>query len=170
MSTVKWLESKIISETQRAKYAEGRVHALLLELDKKDAALRRAKAEGWPKVNAPAMYDDPDPGWVDTAVPDLARIWELSREVGYAIGLHGSLKRDMDLIAAPWTDEAIGNAGLIDHLCAGLPAVRIGGPERKSHGRIAVTLQMDGYFKPIDLSIMPRLDARAAQIDDGEST
>ena len=135
-----------------------------------DAALRRAKAEGWPKVNAPAMYDDPDPGWVDTAVPDLARIWELSREVGYAIGLHGSLKRDMDLIAAPWTDEAIGNAGLIDHLCAGLPAVRIGGPERKSHGRIAVTLQMDGYFKPIDLSIMPRLDARAARIDDGEST
>ena len=133
-----------------------------------DAALRRAKAEGWRE--AAAMYDDPDPGWVDTAVPDLARIWELSREVGYAIGLHGSLKRDMDLIAAPWTDEAIGNAGLIDHLCAGLPAVRIGGPERKSHGRIAVTLQMDGYFKPIDLSIMPRLDARAAQIDDGEST
>ena len=130
-----------------------------------DAALRRAKAEGWRE--AAAMYDDPDPGWVDTAVPDLARIWELSREVGYAIGLHGSLKRDMDLIAAPWTDEAIGNAGLIDHLCAGLPAVRIGGPERKSHGRIAVTLQMDGYFKPIDLSIMPRLDARTAQIEEG---
>lgn len=46
MSTVKWLESKIIRETQRAEYAEGRVRALLLELDKKDAALRRAKAEG----------------------------------------------------------------------------------------------------------------------------
>ena len=46
MRTVKWQESQILRETQRAEYAEGRVRALLLELDKKDAALRRAKAEG----------------------------------------------------------------------------------------------------------------------------
>ena len=121
------------------------------------AAIRRAKAEVWPKVNAPAMYDNPDPGWEDTRVPDIARIWQLAREVGYAVGLHGSLKRDMDLIAAPWTDEAVGNAELVEHLCAGLPATRIGGPEHRPHGRVAVTLQLDGYFKPIDLSIMPRL-------------
>ena len=57
MGTVKWLESKIISETQRAEYAEGRVRALLLELDKKDAALRRAKAEGMLAV-AQLVEDD----------------------------------------------------------------------------------------------------------------
>jgi hypothetical protein len=45
MSTVKWSESKIIRETQRAEYAEGRVRALLLELDTKDAALDAERAD-----------------------------------------------------------------------------------------------------------------------------
>ena len=119
--------------------------------------MRKERDEAqWPNVLAPAMYDNPDPGWKDTQVPDLTRIWGLAREVGYAVGLHGSLKRDMDLIAVPWAEEAVGNAELIDHLCKGLPAVRIGGPEHKPHKRVAVTLQMDGYFKPIDLSIVYR--------------
>ena len=55
MSTVKWLESQLISETQRAKYAEGRVRALLMELDKKDAALRRAKVEVLREVKCEAL-------------------------------------------------------------------------------------------------------------------
>jgi hypothetical protein len=110
----------------------------------------------WPNLVAPAKYENPAPGWEDPKLPDMQLIWKLAREVGYAVGIHGSLKRDFDLIAAPWTDEAVGHADLVAHLCAGLNAVRIGGPEHKPLGRVAVTLQIDGYIKPIDLSIMPR--------------
>lgn len=109
----------------------------------------------WPNLEAPAQHDNPAPGWEDPELPDIRLIWKLAREVGYAVGVHGSLKRDMDLIAAPWTDEAVGNYALIQHLCNGLGAKMIG-IERKPHGRVAVTLQLDGYFKPIDLSIMSR--------------
>ena len=109
----------------------------------------------WPNLEAPQMYENPAPGWVDPAIPDMQLIWRLAREVGYAVGVHGSLKRDFDLIAAPWTDDAVGPATLIDHLCEGLNARRADGPEHKPHGRVAVTLQIDGWFKVIDLSIMP---------------
>ena len=65
MSEAGWAERKVAriqSETQRAEYAEGRVRALLLELDKKDAALRRAKAEGriksmWEAVHIANTYN-----------------------------------------------------------------------------------------------------------------
>jgi len=36
----------------------------------------------------------------------LPKIREAAREHGYAVGLHGSLARDFDLIAVAWTEEA----------------------------------------------------------------
>jgi hypothetical protein len=109
----------------------------------------------WPDLIAPPRYENPDPRWEDPKLPDIKLIWKLARQCGYAVGVHGSLKRDFDLIAAPWTEGACGNAALVDHMCAGLNAKQIGGPDHKPQGRVAVTLQIDGYFKPIDLSIMP---------------
>lgn len=112
----------------------------------------------WPDVIAPPKYENPAPGWEDPRLPDFRLIWRVARECGYSVGIHGSLKRDVDLIAAPWTDEAVGPAELIRRLCSGLNARWLGqSKEEKPHGRIAVGLQIDGYFKPIDLSIMPRL-------------
>ena len=32
----------------------------------------------------------------------LPRMREAAKECGYALGLHGSMRRDLDLIAAPW--------------------------------------------------------------------
>jgi hypothetical protein len=32
---------------------------------------------------------------------------EAARKLGYAIGVHGTLKRDIDLIACPWTSDAV---------------------------------------------------------------
>lgn len=90
-------------------------------------------------------------------LPDINLIRTLAREVGYAIGVHGSEKRDYDLIAAPWTDNAVGNAALVDHLCRGLNACVRGEIEQKPLGRIAVILQIDGFYRTIDLSICPRV-------------
>jgi hypothetical protein len=36
----------------------------------------------------------------------LPKLRAAAREFGYAIGLHGSARRDLDLIAAPWRDGA----------------------------------------------------------------
>jgi len=102
---------------------------------------------------ASKQYDDPPAGWEDPALPDIYVISEIGRKTGYAIGVHGSLKRDFDLIAVPWVDEAVGSSELISCLCECLNAKQVGDIEIKSHRRIAVILQIDGWFKPIDLSI-----------------
>ena len=91
----------------------------------------------------------------------------MAHEVGYSVGVHGSLKRDFDLIAAPWTNEAVGNADLVKHLCAGLNAKIIDGPEYKPLGRVAVNLQIDGFYKTIDLSIMPRGESKPIECVSG---
>lgn len=102
----------------------------------------------------PLQQENPDPRWTEPKLPDFELITKLAREVGYSIGIHGSLKRDVDLIAVPWTEEAVGNYDLIRHLCKGINAKLVSGPEYKAHGRVAVTIQIDGYYKVIDLSIM----------------
>ena len=93
--------------------------------------------------------------------PDIEPIRKLAREVGYAIGEHGSRIRDYDLIAAPWSDEAVAYNVLIDHLCKGLNAKMIDGITGKPLGRRSCVLQIrDRWLKHIDLSIMPRSTER----------
>ena len=115
----------------------------------------------WPDLVAPPMYENPDPRWEDRKLPDIRLIWQLAREVGYAVGVHGSLKRDFDLIAAPWTEEAVGPHELIKHLCGGMNATVFGIIEHKPLGRLAVNLRLDGWFKIIDLSICPAVASPA---------
>lgn len=110
----------------------------------------------WPDLVAPPKYENPCKGWSDPGLPDIKLIWKLAREVGYAVGVHGSLKRDFDLIAVPWVEKAVVPTELIKHLCDGLDANLIGPVTTKPQGRVAVILQIkDQYLKHIDLSIMP---------------
>lgn len=95
----------------------------------------------------------------DPKLPPIDRIRALAKEVGYAIGVHGSQQRDFDVIAAPWTDSAIGNHALLQHIAAGLTTengpAHIISTERKPLGRYAATIQMDGWYKQLDISIFP---------------
>jgi hypothetical protein len=95
-----------------------------------------------------------DSRWVEPRLPDFDTIMKIGRSCGYSIAIHGSLKRDVDLIAVPWVDEAKGALSLIHALCEGLNAKQIGTVEEKPWGRMAVVIQIDGYYKPIDLSII----------------
>jgi hypothetical protein len=123
-------------------------------LENEIAALREVT---WPDFRAPAQYENPAEGWDDPKLPDFRLIWKAARDCGYAIGLHGSMKRDCDLIAAPWIDSATSAEELINTICYAINAKQLAGSlERKPQGRIALTLLIDGWFKPIDLSIMPR--------------
>jgi len=96
----------------------------------------------------------------------LPAIREAAKECGYAIGLHGSTKRDLDLIAIPWrenvfTKDELANA-IMDAACGfRQPSFQW---EEKPSGRVACSIpicwaQWDGCYDVkslghIDLSVM----------------
>lgn len=87
-----------------------------------------------------------------------------AREKGYAVAVHGSLKRDIDLIAVAWTDQAKSADDVAEAIRGAICGV-IGrcnfltkDGERSSakpHGRKAYTLIHMGHAGEIDLSVMP---------------
>lgn len=91
-----------------------------------------------------------------------------ARKCGYALAVHGSLDRDLDLIAVPWTEEATDADRLVHAICEawgfgdGLMALEPHGPP-KLHGRIAYTLIPGGPLF-VDLSVMPRATSDADAI------
>tara|TARA_Y100001947_G_C10249325_1_gene265139 strand:+ start:309 stop:701 length:393 start_codon:yes stop_codon:yes gene_type:complete len=89
-----------------------------------------------------------------------------ARGCGYAIAVHGTRARDIDMIAVPWVDQADDAKILVERLC-GVLAGKLGRAlsclddnwSDRPHGRQAVTIIMPGAMAPeIDLSIMPRRD------------
>lgn len=88
----------------------------------------------------------------------LKLLTEKARELGYALAVHGSLSRDLDLIAAPWTEQATDGESLVKALAASIAVdeARITPPpEAKPHGRISWTILLGGGAF-IDVSVMPR--------------
>ena len=82
---------------------------------------------------------------------------------GYALALHGSMARDLDLIAIPWTDDADDPEKMIDAFHKFIMSkanIDIKGKyhaTKKPHGRMAYSMSIgyDGHY--LDISIMPRL-------------
>lgn len=92
--------------------------------------------------------------------PAIEPIKAIAKELGYNAIVHGSLIRDFDVVAVPWEEKAIAPADLIKQMVARLTVayardVRCLEVEHKPLGRLACTLQVDGWSKPIDLSIAP---------------
>jgi hypothetical protein len=98
--------------------------------------------------------------------PDYGRAYTMIRKLawdeGYAIGLHGSFTRDLDLIAVPWTDAASEPEHLVRRIefATGLQGLH-GNPGKKPQGRLVWTLMFPNFGDPrfVDLSIMPRVGA-----------
>lgn len=86
-------------------------------------------------------------------------IVEAARPLGYAIALHGSMGRDLDLIAVPWVEDAAAPADLVaaisDQIGAFVQETK-GGECGKPHGRLGFVLHLTGGAY-IDLAIMPRI-------------
>lgn len=100
----------------------------------------------------------PCEGWKELKLPPVDRIRYLAGEVGYAIGEHGSKERDLDLIAVPWIVTCVDAVDLMVHIADGINGKLIGTVEKKPHGRLGCNIQIDGYYKLIDLSVCPTLD------------
>lgn len=80
-------------------------------------------------------------------------------DCGYAIGLHGSLKRDFDLIAVAWVKDAKSPVELSDavFLAAGATKMRFNSEPGKPHGRLNTAFDWGSYENKeyCDLSIIP---------------
>lgn len=129
-----------------------------------------------------ARYTDPRPSedhirrsheLVRTLLPALR---EIARSHGYALAVHGSLERDIDLVAVPWREHATDPTSLLRafyDLCklvvgATWPAAwtedadfkpppgSLPNPEQKPHGRLAWTIHVHGPY--LDISVMPRFE------------
>ena len=91
----------------------------------------------------------------------LPIIREVARKHGYAIGVHGSMQRDLDLIAAPWEEWADDHETLMDAIQLAVSGRvkcmedRLQPDTDKAHGRKSYTLYI-GTKAYIDLSIMPK--------------
>lgn len=89
----------------------------------------------------------------------VGQIRGAAHKCGYAIAVHGSLLRDIDLLAAPWTKEAAAPTTLLKAIVEGVNRFNVGHlksrkPEKKPHGRLAWVIHVGGTY--IDLSVMPR--------------
>ncbi|MCD0167003.1 hypothetical protein [Deinococcus sp. 12RED42] len=93
--------------------------------------------------------------------PDLAPLIRLAWTCGYTLAVHGSLERDLDLIACPWTEDAVSPDDLVSVLIDQGRLKQRGPWVDKPHGRRGLTLRSgtDAWTKHIDLSVMPRLKA-----------
>jgi hypothetical protein len=85
-----------------------------------------------------------------------------ARGCGYALTVHGSLQRDIDLVAIPWTVGAAEPELLVQRLCGVIAGVMGRAYSAKDwtdkpHGRQAVIILAPGAAPEIDLSIMPRI-------------
>ncbi|MEZ5386481.1 MAG: hypothetical protein R3F13_13295 [Prosthecobacter sp.] len=112
---------------------------------------------------------DPIPARAAAYVALYPMLLQIAKDHGYSLAVHGSVHRDLDLVAIPWIEDAAEPLTLIqaikeatktvtsheefDHLqedCA---------PTVKPHGRMAYSLHvtnkgMHGGY--LDISIMPK--------------
>ena len=82
---------------------------------------------------------------------------EMAAHHGYALAIHGSMSKDFDIIAIPWTETCSQPNILIaalsftlHHLVDGVAV----GPEFKPHGRLAYAIPM-GNGAVLDVSVIP---------------
>lgn len=93
---------------------------------------------------------------------------ECAHELGYNLIVHGSLQRDIDLVAIPWVEDAVTAETLIDNLL--LTTRKHNGvgyfhptqiaPTEKPHGRRSwvIFLLPDDLSVYLDISVTPRLE------------
>lgn len=109
-----------------------------------------------PERTKPAFYAALYPGLLETA-----------QHHGYTLAIHGSMVRDFDLVAVPWTegatsaDKLIYDIALVHASDSGTwrdAAERaVASKSEKPHGRRAYTILLGGGGPRLDISVMPRI-------------
>lgn len=83
--------------------------------------------------------------------PDLAKVLQKN---GYALAIHGSLKRDFDVVAIPWGKKLSEPKKVIGEIEKEFTIRQIGKPQEMNYGRTAYTLSIGHGACAIDLSFL----------------
>lgn len=86
--------------------------------------------------------------------PDLA---EICRKHGYALAIHGSMARDLDLVAVPWAESVSSHEEVVSAIMSEFAVHKIKDATIKNHGRICYTLSWMGEAF-MDFSFTPTPD------------
>ena len=92
----------------------------------------------------------------------LPRLRDTARTCGYTLAIHGSLCRDLDIVAVPWVNRAVSKDELLTHLAStcrdltGWGIIHSNDWVEKPHGRMATTI-IAASDVHLDLSVMPLL-------------
>ena len=112
--------------------------------------------------NEPFDALDPTDGFVASRMTFYAALYpklrQVARKHGYALTLHGSLTKDLDVVAVPWVEGATDPLVLVralTEIAHGL--VQNGAGITCPHGRHAWTIFLGSTGGYIDLSVMPRI-------------
>lgn len=100
----------------------------------------------------------------------LPRIREAAKGMGYAIAIHGTMSRDLDLLAVPWIEEAAEPMALVSAIADAVGGYVIGDrvsergyvsdhPTEQPHGRMSWNICWGGKVF-IDLSVMPIVERK----------
>jgi hypothetical protein len=95
----------------------------------------------------------------------LPKLRKVAKKHGYALGVHGSLKRDMDLIATPWIDKYSNIfvlAKAIQKAASGFEQKHYAWVE-KPHGRIATAFPV--CWSELDLPSSGHIDLSIITFD-----
>lgn len=112
---------------------------------------------------------DPSPARAAAYVALYPMLHAIAKRHGYALAVHGSFHRDMDLIAVPWIEEASEPLTLIKafkkatatvvHHEDGDHLFKDCNPTTKPHGRVAYSLHVTNkgmYGGYLDISVLPK--------------
>lgn len=72
----------------------------------------------------------------------LPGLVQVGVDCGYAIAAHGSLRRDLDIIAVPWVKLAVPADELIKHLAKVCNGKVIDKPAQHPHGRLSYQIHL----------------------------
>lgn len=92
----------------------------------------------------------------------LPEMRDAAWRLGYSLAVHGSMRRDMDVVAIPWIAAAAPAELLVDAIyqaVGGHDAYRPYPPSVKPHGRRAWSIHLSRCVHMyVDLSVMPRCE------------
>lgn len=117
---------------------------------------------------------DPSPARAAAYVALYPMLVQIAKRHGYALAVHGSVSRDLDLIAVPWVEEASDALTLIRAFRLATRTVtqhentdrkwhKDCSPTAKPHGRTSYSLHVTNsgmYGGYLDISVMPKRKAK----------
>lgn len=83
--------------------------------------------------------------------PALAKVFQ---KHGYALAIHGSMARDFDIIAVPWTDNISEPQKVVDEITDGFD-IWSEKPIHKNYARLVYTVHIAHGECALDLSFFP---------------